>query len=243
MRSITDIDYAGNGEPMNKMDIFLPDEDNFDMLIYFHGGGLERGSRKAGKRYFSLTESGIAVASAEYRMYPDASFPDFIEDAAKCVSFVLENLEKWGGNGRVFVTGSSAGAYITMMLCLDKSYLENVGVNEKDINGFISESAQQFAHFKILKYSGKDPRQEVVDETAPIFYVKDGLEIRPLLILYYSDDMACRPEENRLMFSSLKRFLPEDAELSVSEIKGKHCEPEDMNDLLSAITGFIKNTK
>ena len=83
MREIKDIDYGGENNPLQMFDIFLPDEDNFDTLIYFHGGGLERGSRKAGKRYIPLTEKGIAVVSAEYRMYPEAHFPDFLEDAAK----------------------------------------------------------------------------------------------------------------------------------------------------------------
>jgi len=34
--------------------------------------------------------------------------------------------------------------------------------------------------------------------------------------------MICRPEENRLFYASLKRFLP-DADVTIKEFEGTHC--------------------
>ena len=66
---------------------------------------------------------GYAFVSADYRIYPNAKFPEFILDAAKAVSFVKENLQDWGGNGDIIVSGQSAGAWLSLILCMDKRYL------------------------------------------------------------------------------------------------------------------------
>ena len=239
MRKLDSVDYAGHGDPMQCLDAYLPDEKGFDTLIYMHGGGLERGDRNKCQKLLPLVEKNIAVVSPEYRMFPSAKFPEFIEDAAVCVRFVLDHVKEWGGNGRVFVSGGSAGAWLTMMLAMDTHYLENAGVKQSDIAGYISESAQQFAHFAVMNYSGQDGRLERIDETAPIYFVREGMEMRPMFLIWYTNDMWCRPEENRLMKASLERFLPEDGVLDALELTGKHCKPERPEELLAAFEKFI----
>ena len=83
------------------------------MFVFFHGGGLEKGS-KSGAYHFAnyLTDRGIAVVSANYRMYPNAKYPDFIEDAAEAVYWVSENINSYGKCEKMFVGGSSAGGSI-----------------------------------------------------------------------------------------------------------------------------------
>lgn len=46
-----------------------------------------------------------SVFSVNYRMYPNAIFPQFIEDAIKSVSFIFRNIEKYDVNGEVYVPG------------------------------------------------------------------------------------------------------------------------------------------
>lgn len=240
MRELTDIDYLGDKSPYHLLDMYLPSSENYDVFVFFHGGGLTRGNKSEAKKLLPLLSKNIAVVSAEYRLLACADFPDFITDCAAAVKYVYEYLKENKINGRIFIGGSSAGAYITMMLLLDRSYLENAGVPYDAVSGFISESAQQFAHYNLLRKKGLDHRIEQIDETAPISYVKSGLSVNPALLIYYSDDMICRAEENLLMYKSMKRFLPEENILQIKEIKGKHTEPENFNDLLDTITDFIK---
>ncbi len=241
MKKILDINYKIDNNPCHFADFYLPDSENFDTIIYIHGGGLERGSRKNFKYAEYFTKKNIAVVSVDYSLFPEAEFPDFINDVACAVVFIKEKITEFGGNGKFFLWGSSAGAYITMMLCLNDEYFSSVGLSRDCISGYISESAQQFAHFNVLKYKDIDKRLEITDETAPIHYLKDGLSIQPLLMMYYSDDMVCRPEENKLMYKSLKRFIPEDAPLEISEITGKHCRPENPDILCGKISSFVKS--
>ena len=223
MRTYFDIPYVDNGTKMQLLDIYVPDQDDFDTIIWFHGGSIETGSRKSIHFEESFVRAGCGCVSVEYRMYPDAKFPEFIEDAAASIAYVLKKIETYGGSKNVYVGGTSAGAYLTMMLCMDHRYLANVGVKQEQIAGYISDSAQQLCHFNVLRELGFDRRLERIDEHAPIYFIREGLEIRPLLLLYYEDDMKCRPEENRLMYASLQNVMSE-AEVYIKELPGGHCK-------------------
>ena len=116
-----DIEYKQN----LFLDLYLPESVEFDLFVYFHGGGLEGGSRK-GVEVFSktLAKNNIATASVEYRMYPNAKFPDFIKDCAYSIRWLKDNIKDYGQCNRIFVGGSSAGGYLSMMLCLTKGILK-----------------------------------------------------------------------------------------------------------------------
>ncbi|MBR2043420.1 MAG: alpha/beta hydrolase [Clostridia bacterium] len=226
MLEYLDLPYVFPENEAQKLDIFTPDQGGFSTLIWFHGGGIVSGSRKGNDIPCGLVKKGIAVVAAEYRMYPTAKFPDFIVDAANAVAFTVKKIKELGGNGKVFIGGSSAGAYLTMMLCMNKDFLKNAGVNEElDITGFISDSAQTFTHFNVLKEMGMDSRIQYIDQKAPISFINSALTLRPLLMFYYSKDMVCRPEENKLFYASLKRFLP-DSDVTLTELEGTHCSAD-----------------
>lgn len=222
MKIHNDIPYLANASQMQLLDLYLPDQDNFDTILWFHGGGIEGGSRKDNIYAESVVQKGFAFVSVEYRMYPDAHFPEFIEDAAASVSWVLQHIKEYGGNGTLYVSGESAGAYLTMMLCMDQHYLSDAGVSQEQIAAYISDSAQQCNHFNVLRELGIDGRLERIDEHSPIYFVREGLQIRPLKLMYYSEDIKCRPEETRLMYASILKLMP-DTNISISELSGPHC--------------------
>lgn len=227
MKAYLDLPYVENASEMQKLDIYLPEAEQFDTLIWLHGGGLETGSRKDKDYPAAVTDAGYAFASVEYRMYPDAKFPDYLEDAAHAIACILEKMPELGGTGKVFLMGESAGAYMTMMLLMDPQYLAKAGIDRTRIAGFISDSAQQFCHFRVLKEMGMDSRLERVNERAPIYFIREGLKIQPLLLMYYENDMKCRPEETRLIYASFAQLMP-DAHVEIEQLPGGHCSrPKD----------------
>ena len=245
MRKYLDIPYVLPENDAQRVDITLPDTDGFDTVLWFHGGGIENGHRKGDETPIGLTKKGIAVASAEYRMYPTAKYPEFIEDAAAAVAFTLKRSRELGGNGRLFVGGSSAGAYLTMMLCMNPTFLDAVGVSRNDIAGFISDASQMFTHFNVLKEQGIDSRRQYLNDRAPMYYVDENLELRPLLLIFYTNDIPCRPEENELFYVSVKRFLP-DADITKVQLEGEHCsgknpEPDGETRTEKLVEQFVKS--
>lgn len=220
MKTVKDVKYGEFRE--NYLNIYLPESEKFDLVVWFHGGGLESGDRKREGLAAEHLKHGLAFASVEYRMYPNAKFPDFIEDAAAAVAFLQKSPLTKPFVNRMFVSGQSAGAYLAMMLCVAPDFLKNAGADADLIDGFISDSAQQTTHFNVLRERGLDTRIERIDEAAPLFYVNENLSVKPLLMLYYKDDMPARPEQNKLMYKSLKRFLPQN-DIRLEELEGTHC--------------------
>jgi len=220
MREILDVFYGS--KPVQLLDWYLPDEEDFDLIVWFHGGGMEKGSRKGGRDLAqSAVNHGLGFVSVEYSMYPQARFPEFICDAAEAVAFVLKEMDQYGAK-RIIISGQSAGAYLTMMLCLNPAYLTNAGADSDRVIAFVSDSAQQTVHYHVLRERGIDKRAERIDEAAPLYYSGSHKLEKPLLLISYTRDMECRLEQNQLMLQSLRRFNRE-AVLELVVLPGGHC--------------------
>lgn len=110
------------------LNMYLPDVGTpFPVFIHFHGGGLENGSKDDVADLLDITSKGIALISVGYRKYPDAVYPEFIEDAAKAIAFIKEYDEKHNLFSSIYVGGTSAGAYLAMM-----NYFDDTSINIKD---------------------------------------------------------------------------------------------------------------
>ncbi len=109
------------------LDVYVPrDAHDAPLVVFFYGGGWEDGA-KADYRFaaLALAKRGAVVVVADYRLYPDVRFPDFIGDGAKAVRWARRNATEFGADpGLIFLVGHSAGAYIATMLALDKRNLD-----------------------------------------------------------------------------------------------------------------------
>ncbi|MBQ4353300.1 MAG: alpha/beta hydrolase fold domain-containing protein [Clostridia bacterium] len=193
--------------PEHRLDFYDCGCPDAPLFIFFHGGGLESGDKGDGKipYFLDLMENGISAATADYRMYPKAVFPQFISDAALCTAWCIKNLP----HGKVFVGGSSAGAYLTMMLAFDHRYLAEHGIDAADkeqIAGYFSDGGQPTVHFNVLRERGLDNRLIRVDEAAPVYFIgtPSAPERLPRYRFIFADnDMVNRPEQNLLMVRTM----------------------------------------
>ena len=203
----------------------MPEGEIRAIFVYFHGGGLEHGSKNPEDPFIGyLIQRGIAVADVNYRMYPDAKFPDFVEDAADAVAWAWKNMPKHTACREFYVGGSSAGGYLSMMLCFDPKYLGRHGLKSWDIRGYIHDAGQPTAHFNVLREQGVDTRRLIVDETAPLYHVGAyGNECSRMLFVVSDNDMANRYEQTMLMLSTLKHFDYDQEKISWKLMHGKHC--------------------
>lgn len=193
--------------PEHRLDFYDCGDPGAPLLVFFHGGGLEGGDKGNGRipYFLDLMESGISVATADYRMYPTAKFPDFIVDAAECVAWCMRSLP----HGEVFVGGSSAGAYLTMMLAFDGRYLAKHGIDAADkaqIAGYFSDGGQPTVHFNVLRERGLDNRLIRVDEAAPIYFIDVPAfpdKLPRYRLVFADNDMVNRPEQNLLLYRTM----------------------------------------
>ena len=220
MKTILDVQY----NEFAALDMYLPETQGFQTLVYFHGGGLENGDKEFSAVATQFVELGYGVVSANYRMYSDGvKFPTFLRDAADAVAYVKTHIKEYGGNGDLYLDGGSAGAWLAVMLCVDPSYLQNVGVDSKEIKGWISDSAQMTSHFNAQKFEyNREPWLQRIDELAPIYYVDQNTSFSKMLLLFYENDLPCRPEQNMLFYKAVLHFNPQ-ADIEYRFLPGGHC--------------------
>ncbi len=188
-----------------KLDIYYPENNkNFSTVVWFHGGGLEGGEKYIPKE---LKENGIAVVAVNYRLSPRAKNPAYTEDAAAAVAWVFNNIEKYGGGrNKIFVSGHSAGGYLTLMLALDKKYLKEYNIDADQVAAYLPVSGQTLTHFTIRKERGLSLQIPVIDEYAPVHNIRQDTAPIALITGDRNLEMADRWEENALLASMLKNI-------------------------------------
>ena len=224
MKQFLDVQYSSYEETL--VDIYLPETSNFTTIVNFHGGGLDHGSKNAPtleKLAKAFTDAGYAFASVEYRKYPNAKYPDYLIDSAKATAFVKKYVQDLGANGDLIIMGQSAGAWLSLMLCLNKTFLANEGIDTDEIKGWFIDSAQTTSHFNVLKLEKVMHKlTQRIDEYAPLYYVNENTKFSRMFLVLYDQDIACRYEQNMLFYKVIKSFNPE-ADIEYRLINGKHC--------------------
>jgi hypothetical protein len=181
-----------------RLDLYYPTHiKNFATVIWFHGGGL-----KGGERYIptGLRERGKAIVPVGYRLYPKVSFPAYLEDAAAAVAWVFNHITEYGGNvDCIFVSGHSAGGYLSSMIGLDQRWLRMFDIECNRIVGLIPFSGYTITHFTIREEMGIPNHQLIIDEYAPLYHVRP--DASPLLLITGDRDLELlgRYEENAYM--------------------------------------------
>ena len=218
-------DFNHNYYKDQYLDLFIPDKEEFLTIIHFHGGGLVEGDKGDAHQYCEhLAKLGFAVATANYSLMPYAKFPDYLYEAAHAVKYVNDNISKHGKSKGFIVSGQSAGAWISLMLCLNEEYLKSVGFDKSKIVGWISDSGQTTSHFHILEMEkGLNPWVQRIDEAAPLFYVDEHTLFSHMLLMVYEEDLPNRLEQNKLLLSTIKNFN-RDADVKLRVLKGSHCQ-------------------
>jgi len=185
------------------LDLYYPDHvKNFPTIVWFHGGGITGGSKEIPE---ALKNKGIAVIGVNYRLSPKVKAPAYIKDAAAAVAWAFNHIQDYGGSKQlIFVSGHSAGGYLTSMVGLDKSYLNAFGVDADSIAGLIPFSGHTVTHFTVREERGIPGTRPIVDSLAPLYHVRK--EAPPLLLITGDREMEMlgRYEENAYMMRMMK---------------------------------------
>lgn len=213
-----DISYISPNEKDNyrkercKLDVYYPvNKKDFPVVVWFHGGGLEGGEKGIPNE---LKNKGIAVVAVNYRLSPKATNPAYIEDAAASIAWTFNNIASYGGSTKdIYVSGHSAGGYLTLMVGLDKSYLEKYGIDADKIKGLVPISGQTNTHYTIRKERGIPSNIPIIDEYAPLNKARTGV---PPTLLITGDrklELTARYEENAHLEAILKSLNNKDVVL------------------------------
>jgi acetyl esterase/lipase len=100
------------------MDLYVPQTGKpAPVVLWIFGGSWKFGSKGYHVNVRDLTRSGIAVASIEYRLSGQASFPAQLEDCKAAVAWLRTHGAKYGIDpNRIGASGESAGGHLAALL-------------------------------------------------------------------------------------------------------------------------------
>ena len=206
--SISDGLAYGDG-PRHRLDVYVPDDlaGPAPVVVFFYGGSWKNGDRSD---YLfaaqALVSRGFVAVVPDYRLYPDAAFPEFLDDGALAVRWVRDSIAAHGGDpNRIFLMGHSAGAYNAAMLALDPGYLAGAGLDRGIVRGMIGLAGP----YDFLPLDTRTTRQVFgavpdLPATQPVSFADAGAP--PLLLLAGADDTTVRPRNSE----SLARAVTEE---------------------------------
>lgn len=191
-------------EKMCRMDVAYQDgAEGRPVIVWFHGGGLTRGSKTVPK---ALLKDGVIVASVGYRFVSEVSIPEILDDAAASLDWVLKNISRYGGDvTRIYLAGHSAGGYIVNMIGLNKEYLEKYGIDpDRQVKALVPYSGQVITHFAQRRKQGLSDLTPTIDHLAPLYYVRG--DAAPMLVISGDRELELfgRYEENAYFVRMLR---------------------------------------
>lgn len=189
------------------LDIYAPHalHQRLPVAVYFHGGGWRSGSKKEDAWVgTALARNGYLAVVADYGLYPEVRWPQFVEDCAVAVRWVHDHIADYGGDPTVLILiGHSAGGFNASSLALDRQWLARVGLEPgRDLKAVISLSSPYMG----LPMSDRDERAifSVGNGFTELMDHVDGRS-PPLLFLVGDKDQIIDPHENDGLIAKIRK--------------------------------------
>lgn len=195
-----DADRAYGEHPRQRLDVYRPQSGEARTVIVFFYGGSWRSGDRADYRFVaeSLTRHGVTVVVPDTRVYPEVTFPTFVEDGARVLRWVQDNLA--GTDTRVFLMGHSSGAHIAALLALDPRYRQAGG----SVAGFVGIAGPyDFLPFSSPRTAEVFAGTADLAQTQPITFARPGSP--PTLLFHGAEDRTVYTHNSENLTAALRR--------------------------------------
>lgn len=270
-REFKDVTYDTFSEAQ-KLDLYLPEtgEGPFPLVVFIHGGGWFGGDKADGQEaaWVTLRSQGYAVASINYRLAAEASYPAGVLDCKTAIRFLKANKDRYHiDSDRVAVTGDSAGGHYALLTALTEensnfqdaegSYPEQdssvrcvvVWYPMTDLTaawqmvqaGIYAGLGDNAAWSSLKDFIGEDIgniTQEKLAEASPISYISERMA--PVLLQHGSADTICPADQSRSFYREAVRSAGEEkVQLDIME-GAVHGDPVfETTENMERVRGFL----
>lgn len=163
---INDLKYAQSPEGSLELDLYLPEKNKKDVLvIWIHGGAWRSGDKENPPKL--LLKNGYPLASINYRLSTEASFPAQIHDIKAAIRFLRSQARTFKLKAdKIVLWGSSAGGHLAALAGLSNGdpFLEgglgNALAYSSDVQG-------------VIDFYGPANLETILDQSTP-----HGLDVR-----------------------------------------------------------------
>lgn len=226
---------------------FESSTDTKPVVVYVHGGAWAIGDKAnnlANKQ--SLFQSlGYVFVSVNYRLSPNPpelanpnrlKFPAHNEDVADAVAWVLDNIQKYGGDpNRIALMGHSAGAHLVSLTGTSPVFLPARGIPLNKIKGIISIDTEGYHIPTRMATTTGQPEQiyqnafgtdpDVWEQASPISHLSSEVSYPKFFI-------AKRGSPTRLAMANSFIDKLQQVGVSIVQVEGSSYTHEGINDAI-----------
>jgi acetyl esterase/lipase len=190
-----------------RLDIYSPQGvQNAPVVLFFFGGRWSEGS-KDDYRFVgeALSSRGFIGVVADYRLYPQVRFPEFVDDGARAVAWLHSNVRTYGGSpDKIFVMGHSTGAHIAALLAVKEEYMARAGGSRSWLRGMIGLSGP-YDFMPITDPTLRDifAPPEKFEQSQPVLYAEG--DNPPMLLMHGEDDEIVEVKSTRSLAAAVKK--------------------------------------
>lgn len=222
------IPYNNDTLQKHLLDIYVPAgaKGKAPLVVFIHGGGWIGNDKYADMGYMpetiaALLNSGISVASIDYRFATQAVFPAILQDCNKAVSFLCDNAGKYSlDKNNIALMGFSAGGHLASLM--------GTSQNNKISNFYFPGTYRSFQYKAVVDFYGpvdlvllpgnedeKSPeailigaapllRPDLAKAASPITYIDKSDP--PFLIYHGEKDNTVSNKQSKLFSAWLKYY-------------------------------------
>lgn len=214
---IKDIGFGDHGQTL---DIYRPRHSltKSPVLFQIHGGAWTRNMGSKNEQALPLmahmAERDWICVSTDYRLCPQATFPEHMIDCKQALKWIKENIADYGGDpGFIVVTGGSAGGHLAALLALspnDPAFQPGFEDLDTTVQGAVTfygvydltdsnrrqrHDAQRQLFENSLMKRPRDTHLAEYEEASPLF--RAGPDAPPFFIIHGDMDSLVPVEEAR----------------------------------------------
>ncbi|MBW4025085.1 MAG: alpha/beta hydrolase [Proteobacteria bacterium] len=173
------------------------------VIVYIYGGAWVAGA-KAQFAFVgaALARRGFVVVVPDYRIYPQAHWPMFLQDNAGAVRWARNHAAQFGGDpAKLVLMGHSAGASNALSLAVEPEWLHAVGMSPGDSKAVVCLSGA----FNLMPLD--DPAETAIfgprtGYTDPINRIEAGTP--PILLIIGNRDDTVDPHDSDAVAAKLR---------------------------------------
>lgn len=178
-QAVSAADLAYGAHERQRLDLYAPQATNgaAPILLWVHGGGFLRGEKSSTDHPFNAhagrwaARNGLLGAVMNYRLAPEAQWPNGGEDVVAAVDWLRAHAAEHGGDpARIILVGTSAGAvHVATALRLRPDLAIRGVVLLSGLYGFTPLDERDTLYYGAADlYAQRMPRDAVVATTLPL---------------------------------------------------------------------------
>lgn len=146
-----DVEYAADHIAKHRLDVYRPRDakEPWPVVVFVHGGYWRGGDKTYwqaitglyGNAGIALGELGVGTVVTNYRLHPDATLEEMLDDVVNAMSWAHAHVKEMGGDpDRILLAGHSAGGHLVALLGSHTDELVRRGFEPAWLQGVIAIS-------------------------------------------------------------------------------------------------------